>query len=266
MAEPLQEGRGLAGGRQHWRRRAARWSRRCPSAPRTGASATCWGGSPTPTTSTRRRWPTTARRSRSTPGFRGDPVLLAHVDALAGRGARQADDGARSADRQDRRARGRPAREGRQRGHRPDAPPARRHRARRHRRGQARRSGVAVDPRAQEGARAARRRRCWSRSCASWATRARCRRCARCAAATSGPFRFGGTDTRCMKKELPEAIKALEKKARRARTQAGRVADADDERCAWPSLRPARTCSPAWCWCSRCSSSTRSASCSRCRC
>jgi tetratricopeptide (TPR) repeat protein len=28
-----------------------------------------------------------------------------------------------------------------------------------------------------------------------------------------GPFRLGSTDTRCMKKELPEAIKALEKKA-----------------------------------------------------
>ena len=32
------------------------------------------------------------------------------------------------------------------------------------------------------------------------------------------------------------------------------------------SRQPAATCSPAWCWCSRCSSSTRLASCSRCRC
>ena len=48
-------------------RRAARWSRRCPSGPRTGASATCWGAWPTPTTGTRRRWRTTARRSPSTP-------------------------------------------------------------------------------------------------------------------------------------------------------------------------------------------------------
>ena len=28
-----------------------------------------------------------------------------------------------------------------------------------------------------------------------------------------GPFRLGASDTACMKKELPEAIKALEKKA-----------------------------------------------------
>jgi hypothetical protein len=28
-----------------------------------------------------------------------------------------------------------------------------------------------------------------------------------------GPFRLGSSDTGCMKKELPEAIKALEKKA-----------------------------------------------------
>ena len=59
------------GSRAGWRTatsrpRGARWNRRCRSGPRTAASVTCWVGWPTPTTSTRRRWCTTGRPSRST--------------------------------------------------------------------------------------------------------------------------------------------------------------------------------------------------------
>ena len=199
-------------------------------------------------------------------GFRGDPVLLGARRHAAWRAEEDADGALDLVDRKHRRPRRRSAREGRQRRHRPDAPAARRRRAGRHRPGQARRPGLAGDARAQEGARAARSGRCWSRSCASLGD-ARALPALRALRGRSlGPLRFGGADTRCMKKELPEAIKALEKKGgapeRRARAADGEPADDGPS----APLRPARTCSPAWCWCSRCSSSTRSASCSRCRC
>ena len=48
----------------------------------TVACAICWGAWPTPKTGEKKRWRTTGNRSSSIPGFRGDPVLLAHVDAM----------------------------------------------------------------------------------------------------------------------------------------------------------------------------------------
>ena len=245
------------------RPRAARWNRRCPSGPRTGASVTCWGAWPTPTTSTRRRWalPGSDHARRGLPRRSGAAVPPRHVAGRAPAGRRRAGPG----DREDRRARGRPAGEGRQRRHRP------------------RRGGSAPPLRWTTSARASASIRCRCRSSSS-------RRPQSCeekkvivvklkglgdvralpalralGGRRLGPLRFGGADTRCMRKELAEAIAALDDKDEKeaARPRARRGGDAADERrCATTR----RTCSPAWCWCSRCSSSTRSASCSRCRC
>ena len=206
---------------------------------------------------------TTGRPSRSTPGFRGDPVLLAHVDALLAE-PKEADAaldlvvdriGAPAADLLEK-----VANEG------SDLARRRRAAAALDEIGQGKRvdrvslmmlelKKAQLLRRAQgPGREAARPRR----------SAGAARRCAGCAAAAWAPSAGAASDTSCMKTELPEAIKVLEKKAGvRANAEPGADGEAQHEE--RPATIPA-TCSPAWCWCSRCSSSTRSASCSRCRC
>ena len=115
-------------------------------------------------------------------GFRGDPVLLSHVDTMLGE-PEQCRRRPGSRDREDRRARGRSPGEDRQRRHGPHAAAARRRRARRHRRGQARRSGGDVDPRAQEVHQLRGEEGAGREAEGAGRHAARCLRCARCAAA-----------------------------------------------------------------------------------
>ena len=134
------------------------------AARRTGACATCWGGWPSPTTDTpggAGPLPRGDHARHRLPRRSGAAVARRHD---ARRARKQADGaldlliekiGAPAADLLEKVA---------NEGTDLHAAAARRGRARRHRRGQARRSGGDVDPRAQEGAAAARRRRCSSRS------------------------------------------------------------------------------------------------------
>ena len=270
-----------ARGRQPRLRPRAPSSRRCRAAPTTAACATCSGGWLRRRPPRRRRWRTTARRSPSTPVSGATPCCSAHVDTMLVETRRtpiQALD--LVVDTHRRAGRRSPGRRWPTRA----ATSTRRHRAAAALDdiGQGKRvDRVSLgDARAPEGAAAATSERCWSRSCATWATPARCPPCAGCAAGASGPIRVGGSDMSCMKKELPEAIKALERARapdaaessevkkkgapeRRRRAADGSPTPAHDK--ASPTTTRA-TCSPAWCWSSRCSSSTRSASCSRCRC
>ena len=217
---------------------------------------------------------TTARRSRSTPGSAAIRCCSAHLDAMLAE-PKLADAALDLLDRHDRRAR-RPtcsAKVG-QRGQRSRAPPARRRRPRRHRRGQARRS--ACRWRCSSSARRAscEEKKDWVVKLRGLGDAARAAGAARAARPAAGPLRLGGTDTRCMKAGAGRRrIAALDKKAGTPPSATPGAAEDAAVRRRRPMkasrqdrATTRRTCSPAWCWCSPCSSSTRSASSSRCRC